>query len=122
MLTKKIILELENKLTEQKTAIKKELESFAVEDKNLKHNWTAQFPNKEKGDPEEEADDATEYENLLSLEHSLELKLKDVDIALEKIHKVKTGKYGVCEKCSKKIEEKRLMACPEAKFCIKCNI
>lgn len=122
MLTKKILANLKEKLQNQKSAIIKELETFAEKDPNLKHNWNTKFPNKEKGNPEEEADDATEFDQMISLEHSLEIKLKDVDMALEKMHKEKTGKYGVCEKCEKKIEEKRLDACPEARLCIKCNI
>lgn len=122
MITKKLLEELKEKLEEQKTALTKELESFAVEDKTLKHNWNAKFPNREKGNPEEEADDATEFDQMISLEHSLELKLKDVDIALEKIKKGGKSKYGICEKCEKKIEEKRLEACPEARLCIKCNV
>lgn len=121
MLTKKIREDLKVKLEAEKEKLTKELESFAVQDKELKHNWNAQFPNKEKGDDEEEADDATEYAQLLSLEQNMEMKLKDVNSALEKIKKEKTGKYGVCENCNKKIEEKRLSAYPEAKLCMKCN-
>lgn len=115
---KKLIKELEEKLEEQKKSVQKELESFAEEDPNLKHNWDAKFPGREDADKDESADDAQEYDNMLSLEHSLELKLKDVNVALEKIE---NGTYGVCEKCGKKIEEERLKAVPEAKFCIKHN-
>lgn len=109
----KTILELE------KEKIIKELQTFAVQDKEMAHNWNAQFPNKEKGDDEEEADDATEFDNLVALEQTMEMKLKDVNIALDKIEK---GKYGVCENCGKKIEEKRLKAVPEARLCIDCNL
>ncbi|KKP32697.1 MAG: hypothetical protein A2312_03915 [Candidatus Staskawiczbacteria bacterium RIFOXYB2_FULL_32_9] len=121
MLTKKDIEALKEKLEIEKEKLTKELESFAIKDKELEHNWNAQFPNKEKGDKEEEADDATEYENLISLEHSLELKLRDITLALEKIIKSENGKYGICESCNKDIEEKRLQACPEAKLCMSCN-
>jgi RNA polymerase-binding transcription factor DksA len=115
---KKLIEELKPKLEAQKKSLQKELESFATEDKNLKHNWDTRYPNREDGDKDEEADEVQEYDNKLSLEYSLELKLKDVNVALEKIEK---GKYGICEKCGKKIEEERLQACPEAKTCLKCN-
>jgi RNA polymerase-binding transcription factor DksA len=120
-MNKKDIEMLKEKLKMEKEKLTKELESFAIKDKGLEHNWNAQFPNKEKGDKEEEADDATEYENLISLEHSLELKLRDITIALEKIEKDENNKYGICENCNKNIEEKRLSACPEAKLCISCN-
>ena len=114
----KIIEELEKKLETQKASVKKELESFAKEDPNLKHNWDAKYPNREDGDKDEIADDAQEYDTALSLEYSLELKLKDIENALEKIT---AGTYGVCEKCGKKITEERLLACPEAKTCLKCG-
>jgi RNA polymerase-binding transcription factor DksA len=115
---KKLIEELKGKLEEQKKSLQKELESFAEEDPNLKHNWDTKFPNREDADKDESADDAQEYDNMLSLEHSLELRLKDVNVALEKIEK---GGYGICENCGKEIDEKRLQACPEAKTCLKCN-
>lgn len=116
MKTKKIE-ELKQKLEKEKESLEKELKSFATEDKNLKHNWDAKYPNRENGNMEEEADEVQEYDNLVSLEHNLELKLKDVDLALEKM---KNDKYGICEKCEKEIEEKRLEAVPEAKLCMKC--
>jgi DnaK suppressor protein len=115
---KKLIEDLKQKLEEEKKSITKELESFASQDPNLKHNWEAKYPNREEGDKDEEADEVQEYENALSLEYSLELKLKDVKNALEKIE---NGTYGVCEKCGKKIDEKRLLACPEAKTCLRCG-
>jgi len=115
---KKLIEELKEKLESQKKSLQKELESFANEDKTLKHNWDARYPNREDGDKDEEADEVQEYDNALSLEHSLELKLRDVNVALEKIE---NGTYGVCEKCGKKIGEDRLLVCPEAKTCLKCH-
>jgi len=114
----KLIEELKKKLESQKESIQKELGSFATEDKNQKHNWDAKYPNREDSDKDEAADDAQEYDNALSLEHSLELRLKDVNIALEKIAK---GGYGICESCGKEIGEERLLACPEAKTCLNCN-
>ncbi len=117
-MNKELTGELKIKLEAQKKSLEEELKSFAKEDKNLKHNWDARYPNRENGNMEEEADEVQEYDNLLSLEHSLELKLKDVNLALEKI---KNDQYGVCENCGKEIEEERLKAAPEAKLCMKCN-
>ena len=115
---KKLIDELKQKLEEQKKALQKELKSFASEDPNLKHNWDTKYPTREDSDKEEAADDAQEYDNKLSLEHSMELKLKDVSSALDKIE---NGVYGICENCEKKIDKARLLACPEAKTCLKCQ-
>ncbi|MEK7540792.1 MAG: TraR/DksA C4-type zinc finger protein [Patescibacteria group bacterium] len=117
-MNKELIESLKEKLENQKIALTKELDNFATEDKNLKNNWDAKYPNRENGNMEEEADEMQEYDNLLSLEHSLELKLKDVDLALKKITE---DKYGICEKCNGKISEERLQVCPEARLCMKCK-
>ncbi len=117
-MNKKLIEELKGKLEKEKLTLEKELEIFATEDKNVKGNWDTKRINSEDTDMEEKADEVEEYDNLLSLEHSMELKLKDVNLAVEKMKK---DSYGKCEKCGKEIEEERLLACPEAKLCIKCN-
>lgn len=117
-MNKKTIEELKEKLLKEKSSIEEELKSFATEDSKGKGDWDAKFPKFAggNGDLEEEADEVQEYEKLVSIEHSLELKLRDVNLALEKIKK---EKYGDCEKCGKKIDIKRLKACPEARFCTK---
>jgi DnaK suppressor protein len=115
---KKLTEELEKKLKEEKKFIEEELEKFAKKDDSPKGDWETKYPNRENGTMEEEADEVQEYENLLPVEHSLETKLKDIDSALEKI---KNGGYGICENCGKEIDRQRLMACPEAKTCLKCN-
>jgi len=117
-MNKKIQEKLKEKLKSEKQSLVKELESFASKDKDLRHNWDAKYPNRENGNMEEEADEVQEYDNLVALEHNLETRLRDVNLALEKIEK---GEYGKCEKCGKDIEEARLEAVPEARLCIKCK-
>jgi len=117
-MNKKIQEKLKEKLKAEKQSLVKELESFASKDKDLRHNWDAKYPNRENGNMEEEADEVQEYDNLVALEHNLETRLRDVNLALEKIEK---GEYGKCEKCGKDIEEARLEAVPEARLCIKCK-
>lgn len=41
-----------------------------------------------------------------------------IDQALQKI---KDGTYGICESCKKAIPQKRLLAMPYARLCIKCK-
>lgn len=117
-MTKKLLQELKEKLEKEKEAIEKELKSFAKEDIKPKGDWDTRYPRFNGGGLEEEADEVQEYEKLLSVEYNLELKLRDVNLALEKIRR---GKYGKCEKCEKPIDIKRLRACPEARLCTKCN-
>ncbi len=117
-MNRELIEKLKQDLENNKTSLEKELETFATKDKNLEGNWDAKRAAAEDTDMEEKADEMEEYDNALSLEHSLESKLKDVNLALEKIA---AQNYGLCEKCGKEIEEDRLSVCPEAKLCMKCN-
>lgn len=119
---KKIIKELKQKLEKEKAAIEKELEKFADKDKKLKGDWDTRFPqwNGDSGSSalERAADQVEEYSNLLSLEYNLEMRFRDIDLALEKIAK---DKYGKCEKCGKEIKIERLKVYPAARFCMKCE-
>ena len=120
---KKILLELKEKLEKEKAAIEEQLKRFAKRDEKLKGDWDTIFPKFDGGEAggaalEKAADEVEEYSTLLSIEHSLELKLKNIDLALEKIER---GKYGRCEKCGKEISEDRLKVSPEARLCLKCK-
>ncbi len=123
-MNKNQVKELKEKLTQEKEKIEKEFKTFATEDKKIGGgDWSAKFPKFGGGDGgmEEEADEVQEYEKLLSVEHSLELKLRDINLALEKIGKDDGKEYGKCESCGKKIGMERLNVWPEAKFCVKCK-
>lgn len=114
------------KIKEKLEAIKKSLEDelsrFAKKDPHLKEDWDTTFPKfgGETGGSalEVAADEVEEYDSRLPIEYSLETRLRDVNLALDKINK---GEYGLCEGCNKKIDENRLEVCPEARFCLKCS-
>jgi DnaK suppressor protein len=109
---------LKRKLEENKTSLEESLLHFAKKDNIKKDNWNTVFPKVEGGGIEERADEVEEYSSLLPVEHSLELKLKSVNEALEKIKK---GKYGICEQCKKEIPFNRLSITPEIKVCKNCS-
>ncbi len=120
---KKIIKDLKEKLEKDKENIEQQLKKFASKDKHLKDDWDTRFPSfngKESGGSalEQAAGEVEEYGNLLPVEHSLELRLRDIKTALEKI---KQNKFGFCEKCRGKVSVERLKALPEAKTCKKCQ-
>jgi len=121
-MNKKVIQQLKERLKKEREAVKNELQKFAKEDKNLKGDWDTRFPHFEKetsgSSLEKAADEVEEYEALLPVEFSLEKKLQDINLALEKIKK---GKYGICEKCKKPISLERLKAFPAARTCKKCK-
>jgi len=116
----KLLHFLKNKLEEEKALLEKELSRFAQRDPKIKDNWKSKFPQFERrGERKEEsADEVEEYATRLPIEYHLELKLRDVNLALEKIKK---GNYGICEKCGKEIDKERLKAYPSARFCTQCQ-
>jgi len=118
---------LKKKLEKEKSQIESELKRFAKKDRNLEGDWDTVFPKFNGGVGgqilEEGTDEVEEYSTRLPIEFSLELRLKDINLALDKIKHPRRGypKYGICEKCGKKISQSRLTAYPEARTCAKCQ-
>ena len=120
---KDFLEQMKEKLEKEKKAVESELAKFANRDEKLKGDWDSKFPESNSGSSgsqilEEEADEVEEYVTRLPIEHSLELRLKDINAALERIKK---GTYGICEKCSKEIDKERLEVYPAAPYCAKCG-
>ena len=119
---KDILQKLEEKLKKEKQELEEKLKTFAVKDKKVKGDWDTNFPQYSEGgsssDLDIAAEEVEEYSNLLPVEHVLEIRLENVNSALKKI---KTGEYGICEKCGKEIFLERLKISPEAKLCINCK-
>jgi DnaK suppressor protein len=122
-MNKKTLEEIKLKLEKEKEVVESQLNNFAKKDEKLAGDWDTVFPaldGKESGSAglEVSADEVEQYSTLLPIEHSLELRLKNINSALEKIKK---NNYGTCENCDKEISEERLKVSPEAKFCVKCK-
>ena len=120
---KKLIDEFKKVLEKEKAGAEEQLGKFAKRDEKLPGDWDTVFPKYSGGESgsaalEKAADEVEEYSTLLPIEHSLELRLKNIDSALEKMKK---GGYGKCEKCQKQIPINRLKASPEARFCLNCK-
>ena len=127
-MNQKLLEELKEKLTMEKASIEEQLKRFAKRDEKLKGDWDTIFPKFDGGEAggaalEKAADEVEEYSTLLPIEHNLELKSRDINLALEKIEHPRRGypKYGICEKCGKEIEIGRLKTIPETRFCLKCK-
>lgn len=58
------------------------------------------------------------HERVVILEERLKKDLKEIESALIKI---KNDTYGICEKCKKPIDAKRLEVKPQAVYCLKCE-
>ncbi len=65
--------------------------------------------------PEDNVVEEEQYESARSVEQSLEVQLRDVTTALQR---VADGSYGVCTACGAPIEKKRLEALPSARTCL----
>lgn len=117
-MNKKLLQELKLKLAKEKVSLEEMLKSFAKKNKKLPGDWDSRFPEFNGGHLDEAADEVEEYENILPVEFNLENRLRDINLALEKIKK---GRYGKCEKCQKEIASDRLKIYPEAKTCHKCK-
>jgi DnaK suppressor protein len=119
MKNQQLIKELEEKLIKEKEEIEASLKSFSRPDSTLKGDFNTQFPSfgERTSEQDENADEVEEYENKLPIEYRLELRLQDINLALEKIRK---NTYGICEKCGKEIDLERLKVIPEAKNCLNC--
>jgi RNA polymerase-binding transcription factor len=114
---KATIEKIKKNLEGRKDTIEKELATFTTKDEHTKDDYRANFP--EFGDKEDEnAKEIADYTDNLSVEHSLEKTLRDINKALEKIKK---GKYGKCKYCNSDIPENRLMARPASSACVECK-
>lgn len=113
----KILEQIKKKLEEEKNRLENELGGFAAKDKTVADNYQSKFPSY--GDSEDEnAAEVADYSDNLSLEHTLETELRDVNKALKTIA---DGTYGTCKYCNQPIEEARLLARPTSSSCVACK-
>lgn len=74
------------------------------------------------GEIDVEADEGdeqiTEHETAAILIAMLERKIQDIDRALDSLE---SGAYHSCARCGRQIEEERLIAKPDARYCIECQ-
>lgn len=103
-------------LRREEAEILEELSSFAQKDPHVEGGFVVSFY-QEGTHSEETAREIEEFERLNALKNTLEKKLRDVRVAIQKIE---GGEYGQCSNCLGKIEHTRLKVMPVAKFCISC--
>lgn len=99
--------------------LKKQLESALTDIKTtLKHLTTESDFGNDVDDLDEETDESEEFANQLNVKNVLVEKTKNIEDALAKI---KSGSYGLCEKCGKGIAIEVLHALPESRLCRNCK-
>ena len=108
---------IKKKLVAKKEFIITQLKKFAKKNKRIEGDYETKFPHLG-NHQDENAIEVSNYEDNLSVEHSLEKELENISGALKKTSE---GTYGICSNCQKPINPKRLEAMPEATLCIQCS-
>src|SRR3990167_3049211 len=65
-----------------------------------------------------DAKEESSHERMEALEKELRMHLKDIEQALDRVHK---GSYGKCLNCGKMIDTDRLAVKPTALLCVHCE-
>lgn len=116
-MNKQTLKTIKEKLEAEKNRLEQALADFTKKDTTIKDNYRSEFPEFGDKDDDNAAEVAT-YGDRLSLEHTLEKELRDVNKALASLIK---GGYGVCNHCGQPIEEQRLMVRPTSSSCVVCK-
>ena len=117
MLDENKIRELKESLLQEKKSLEENLSKIANPVDTKKGDYEAEY-NDLGSDFEDNATEVDEYSSNISVETTLEVQLREVIEALEKIEK---GEYGKCVNCGKEISGERLIVNPSAKTCSDCN-
>ena len=104
-------------LVNEKARLENEIRDFQDEEKYSQQESTAELSSYD-NHPGDSGSETFEREMDLGLKDNTFTLLKQVDDALDKI---KSGSYGICQKCGDKIRDDRLEVVPYASFCEKCQ-
>jgi RNA polymerase-binding transcription factor DksA len=104
-------------LENEKAKIEEDLGTVAKRNPDAPADWNVSYPdmNVSVAAQDEVADQEEEYENRVSIEAGLEIRLREINDALERINK---GTFGTCKEGGEPIPEDRLRANPAASTCI----
>lgn len=108
--------DLKKILLQEKTKLEEDLSKIATAVNKKEGDYEPTIENIGT-DREDNTTEVEQFTDNLPVEMSLEKKLQNVILALEKME---NGTYGICENCQKEIDIKRLEINPSAKTCIKC--
>ncbi len=109
-MSKKLLNQLKSRLKTRRDHLLKEFEHRLREFKDSGgHRLT---------DTADIASNIIEEQVVMSLAQVEAKEIEQIDNALKRL---KSGKYGICERCGKKINKQRLRAIPFVDLCIKCK-
>jgi len=104
-----------NKLDEYKNKLEAKRTELLAE---LKKDETPEDFGTDVDHGEEEANEAESFSEKVALGQSHKEQINDIDVALSKFE---AGKFGICEKCGREIEDEVLRITPESRFCKGCK-
>jgi len=107
------IKEVRGRLTE-------EIALLGAEEKRLVAHDPFFVPGRDVGNAEtmDEAEEALGHERVETEMAVVRQRLEETQAALAKI---KSGRYGICEKCRGRIDRARLEIFPQARYCVECE-
>ena len=114
---KKDLEKFEKLLKQELEELKKQLSNVSQQNKDVKGDWVPVPDMKDVENISDENDMVHregEFINHQAISNQLEIRLENINIALNKI---KNGTYGVCEISGHPIEKERLLANPAARTC-----
>ena len=115
---KKDLEKFKNLLNKELEELKKQLSNVSQQNKDVKGDWVPVPDMKDDENISDENDMVHregEFINHQAISNQLEIRLENINIALNKI---KNGEYGVCEISGHPIEKERLLANPAARTCL----
>lgn len=107
---------MKERLEKERALVESELSTVGRKNPKIEGDWEATPGELDASatESDELADKIENFEENTAILKELEIRLGDINLAIEKIDK---GTYGVCEECGAEIEEERLEANPSARTC-----
>lgn len=108
----------QNRLLEEEKRLLRELSDIADEDPAQPGHFVSRYTESQGNSEDDNATEASEFADEISLVAKLETELRDTKKALQAMQ---NGHYGTCKYCKKSIDVKRLEARPTSSACIECK-
>lgn len=102
----------ERKLKEKLADLKKQLASIVAQDPYQRESYA------DENTQDDDAAEREEHTRVEALKKNLEVRIKKVEGALNRL---KAGTYEFCSNCGKRIDKARLEIIPETNVCVSCN-
>ncbi len=112
------LTQLKELLERERSALLADLEHNGIKNPLIKDDYQTRIEPSDPSDTaDEKANNISDFEVNMAVNHDLEARLHEITATLEKIN---AGVYGNCANCGSPIHVKRLEAVPTAVHCLDC--